>query len=76
MRKKMCVEEYTIEFTIPMNPISKPFRRCEECKELKYSVKDWEIHDNGLISHIHYLCCDKCLKEAKDRVTIKGTIII
>jgi hypothetical protein len=56
-----------LEFCFPMKVKWIPFRKCEECNGRKLSTTFYEVHDQGLNSHIDYNVCKKCMKEAKER---------
>ena len=56
------------EFTIPFKQKWTPFKQCDECDKRKLSTCFYEVHDQGLNSHIDMWVCKKCMKEAKERV--------
>lgn len=62
-------KDYNKIFVIPMKLKWKPFRRCDECGEKKFSVHSYIVYDASLIHAIkNYYVCKKCLKEARERV--------
>ena len=56
------------DFCIPFKIKRIPFKKCDECEKRKLSTCFYEVHDQGLNSHIDLHVCRKCLKEAKERV--------
>jgi len=56
-----------LEFTIPFKQKNKRFRKCEECGKKKFTSKLYDVYDTGLNYYQQIICCNKCLKEAKER---------
>lgn len=56
------------EFCIPFKRERTLFKKCEECKKRKISTHRYEMNDAGLVSYVDYWVCNKCMKEAKERV--------
>ena len=67
-------EDYNSEFTIPIKVKWTPFKRCEECGKIKLSTVHYEFHDAGLMSHIDYHVCRKCMRKAEKRASCRNEI--
>lgn len=64
----MKEQNYQSRFTVPMKVKRTIFKKCDECKKRKLSNTFYEVHDQGLMTHIDMYVCKKCMKEAKERV--------